>query len=145
MKLSILPFIALLTLVVPQFALAEPDATTTERIRAVYHLNELDKAAGLFRNVTNHLNAEPNTEIVIVAHGEGGRAFIDGTTDSKGRQFEGSIAALANRGVRFELCNNTIEGLKLDRDQINLSVEIVPSGVAEIAKLQHQGYVYLKP
>jgi intracellular sulfur oxidation DsrE/DsrF family protein len=53
---------------------------------------------------------------------------------------------LKNKGVDFRVCANTLKGRKLDASAVNPEATIVPSGVAEIGKLQAQeGYVYLKP
>jgi len=115
--------------------------------RVVYHVNNLNTAFGALRNVKNHVNAvgAENAEIIVVTHSSGGLALVDGTADAKGNRFEESIQALANQGVKFQLCSNTIRGLKIDKDKINLNAEVVPSGVAHVAHLQQQGYLYVKP
>lgn len=115
--------------------------------KVVYHVNDINAAAGALRNVANHLNAlgDANADIVVVTHSSGGLTLVEGSTDAKGRSFDATVQTLASRGVKFQLCSNTIEGLKIDRDKINLVAEIVPAGVAQIAKLQQEGYVYLKP
>ncbi len=124
-------------------AIADGDS----RQKVVYHINDLDRANAALRNVTNHLNAvgDENVDLVVVTHSKGGFALVDGSRDSAGNGFEAAIAALSNRGVRFQLCENTIEGMGIDRNNINLVAEVVPSGVAQVAALQHQGYVYIKP
>ena len=52
-----------------------------------------------------------------------------------------------NQGVSFNICANTLKGRKVD--PANLydfdEADIVPSGVAELAHLQAQGYTYIKP
>jgi hypothetical protein len=58
------------------------------------------------------------------------------------------IAGLKEQGVKFEVCANTLKGKKInaDRDLYDVKkTDIVPSGVAEVAKLQSQGYAYIKP
>ncbi|HEB59815.1 MAG TPA: hypothetical protein ENJ01_11370 [Gammaproteobacteria bacterium] len=115
--------------------------------RVVYHINNLQKATGALRNVKNHLNAlgDDNVEIIVVTHSSGAFAMVDGTKNKKGKPFTDTIAALANRGVKFTICANTIKGKKIDKNKINEHVEIIPSGVAEVAHLQQQGYLYVKP
>jgi len=115
--------------------------------KVVYHVNNLDTAFGALRNVKNHLNAvgDENIEVVVVTHSSGALALVDGQEDAKGNRFEESIQALANRGVKFQICANTIRGKKIDKSKINLNAEVVPSGVAHVAHLQQQGYLYVKP
>jgi hypothetical protein len=56
------------------------------------------------------------------------------------------VSGLVAKGVSFRVCNNTLKARKLDASAVNMEATIVPSGVAEIGKLQSQeGYVYLKP
>lgn len=115
--------------------------------KAVYHINDLDAANGALRNIKNHLNAvgDKNMDVVVVGHSRGATFMVDGTTDSKGNAFEAAISELADRGVKFNFCANTIRGLKIDKNGINPAAEIVPSGVAHVSHLQQQGYTYVKP
>lgn len=115
--------------------------------KVVYHVNNLQTAYGALRNVKNHLNAlgDKNVEIIVVTHSSGAFAMVDGSKDKKGHAFGDQIQKLANRGVKFTICANTIRGKKIDKNKINLNASIIPSGVAEIAHLQQQGYLYIKP
>ena len=115
--------------------------------KVVYHMNNLESGFGGLRNIKNHLNAlgDENVEIIAVMHSSGGFIVVDGKTDKKGHTFTGMINELANRGVKFNICANTIRGKKIPKDKINLHAEVVPSGVAEVAELQYKGYVYVKP
>ena len=115
--------------------------------KVVYHINNIDHAYAALRNVKNHLNAlgDENADIIVVTHSGGAFALVDGSTDAKGHTFESQIQALANRGVKFDICANTIRGKKIDKSKINLNAKIVPSGVAEIAHLEQMGYEYIKP
>jgi intracellular sulfur oxidation DsrE/DsrF family protein len=48
--------------------------------------------------------------------------------------------------VQFRVCEITLRERRLRRDQFLPLVKFVPSGVAEIARLQsREGYAYLKP
>jgi intracellular sulfur oxidation DsrE/DsrF family protein len=115
--------------------------------KVVYHMNDLNWGYRGLRNMKNHLNAlgDENLDAIMVFHSSGGFILVDGKTDKKGHAFGDQIQALANRGVKFRLCANTVRGKKIPKDKINLNAEIIPSGVAEVAELQHQGYVYVKP
>ena len=53
---------------------------------------------------------------------------------------------LKAKGVTFDVCNITLARRKIDPKKVIPEAVIVPSGVAEVSKLQsQQGYVYLKP
>ncbi len=117
------------------------------RQKVVYHINDLESASAALGNVRNHLNAvgDDRAEIVVVTHSDGAYLLVEGSQDAKGRMFDASIQQLADRGVKFQICNNTIVGKKIDTSKLNMNAEIVPSGVAQVAHLQQQGFVYVKP
>jgi len=97
------------------------------------------------RNIDNELNASPTDKIVVVTHGKGIDFLLNDAKDDKGA-FESQVAALKNRGVDFRVCNNTLMSRKLGPDAVIMEAKVVPSGVAELARLQaKEGYVYIKP
>ena len=116
-------------------------------IKAVYHVNTgVDSATAILGNVRNHLNADPSAKIAVVTHGPGIDFLLDGARDSRGREFSGTVGELAGRGVQFRVCNNTLTTRNIDPGKVVMEAKIVPSGVAEVARLQaKEGYVYLKP
>ena len=116
-------------------------------IKVVYHVNTgVDTAAGILGNVRNHLSADPSAKIMVVTHGAGIDFLLDGAKDNKGREFSGVVSDLAGKGVQFRVCNNTLTSRNIDANKVSMEAKIVPSGVAEVARLQaKEGYVYLKP
>jgi intracellular sulfur oxidation DsrE/DsrF family protein len=127
--------------------LAGAASASEQPIRTVYHLtNGLEEAQRAIGNVRNHLNADPGARIIVVANGDGILFMLDGAKDRNGNPFDATIQDLRGRGVEFRLCNNTLVQRKIDRAQVVPDVSIVPSGVAEAARLQvREGYAYLRP
>ena len=115
--------------------------------KVVYHLSEgVQQASRAIGNIRNHLAAEPKTKIVVVTHGPGVDFLLDGAENAAGSPFAGAIGDLSGRGVEFRVCNNTLVSRKIAADRVVMEAKIVPSGVAEVAKLQaREGFVYLKP
>jgi intracellular sulfur oxidation DsrE/DsrF family protein len=132
-------FVLLLGLWVSGLALAQ--------IKVVYHLSEgIPQASRAIGNIRNHLNADPTAKIVVVAHGLGIDFLLDGATNQLDQPFAGGVSDLANKGVEFRVCNNTLVSRKIAADKVVMDAKVVPSGVAEVAKLQaKEGYVYLRP
>ena len=116
-------------------------------IKVAYHVNTgVETTAAILGNVRNHLNADPTAKIVVVTHGAGIDFLLDGAKDSKGREFSGMVSDLSSKGVQFRVCNNTLTSRNIDANKVSMEAKIVPSGVAEIARLQaKEGFVYLKP
>jgi intracellular sulfur oxidation DsrE/DsrF family protein len=122
-----------------------PMAASAAEEKVVYHVNDSAVARVALNNVNNHLTAAPDAKIVVVTHGKGIDFLLNDAKDDKG-EFAPVVSALKAKGVDFRVCNNTLKSRKLDASAVNMEATVVPSGVAEIGKLQAQeGYVYLKP
>jgi uncharacterized protein len=117
------------------------------RVKAVYHLNQgLQQATDAIRNIRNHLAADPKAKITVVAHAAGIDFLLEGAMDANGNPYDALVQDLVSQGVDFRVCNFTLQTRKIDRSRVIPEASIVPSGVAEIARLQaREGYVYIKP
>ena len=115
--------------------------------KVVYHLNAgLEQATNGLRNVRNHLEVNPQAKIVVVAHAQGVDYLMKGAKDRNGNPYDVTVEQLKMQGVRFEVCEITLRNRKLTRDQFIEDATFVPSGVAEIARLQQrEGFAYLRP
>jgi len=139
MKRAFTPMLAALLLA------TAPMAASAAEEKVVYHVNDSAIARVAMNNINNHLNAAPDAKIVVVTHGKGIDFLLNDAKDEKG-EFAPVVAGLKGKGVDFRVCNNTLKSRKLDANAVIGEANVVPSGVAEIGKLQAQeGYVYLKP
>jgi uncharacterized protein len=122
-------------------------AAPGDPVKVVYHMNEgVQHAPQALRNVRNHLNADPKAKIVMVMHAAGINYLMRDAKDANGNPFEVTVQDLVSRGVEFRVCEYTLQSRNIDKRQLIEEVKYVPSGVAEVARLQAQeGYVYLKP
>ena len=122
-------------------------SANAQDIKTVYHVNTgVETASAILGNVRNHLNADPTAKITLVTHGQGIDFLLEGAKDSKGREFSGMVGELSGKGVQFRVCNNTLVTRNVDPSKVVMEAKIVPSGVAEVARLQaKEGFVYLKP
>lgn len=114
--------------------------------KVVYHINDRANASAALRNIKNHLDASPEARIVVVTHSQGIDFLLKDAQDDKGNLYQPMVEGLKARGVDFRVCNNTLTARKIDPERVIAEASIVPSGVAEIGKLQaREGFVYLKP
>jgi intracellular sulfur oxidation DsrE/DsrF family protein len=121
-------------------------ATSWAQDRVVYHFDDM-ASQGLkgLRSLRNHLDVDPSAKIVAVALAEGVDMLMEGAKAANGTEFAPLISALVARGVVFEICELTLTARNLKKDQFVLDATFTPSGVVRIAKLQGQGYAYIKP
>jgi len=114
--------------------------------KVVYHVNDSVNATAALRNIGNHLDVNPQAQITVVTHALGVDFLMDGARDKNGNPYNVAVETLVGRGVTFDVCEITLKSRKLDRKQFIPESVFVPSGVAEIAKLQARGgYAYVKP
>lgn len=125
--------------------------------RIVYHNNggtpdNKTYLAALLTSLGNHIQAlvGDGAEIEqinsftlhVVSHGAGVDLFDTVQNDDRLKQ---RFDMLQKRGVRFLVCANTLRARNLDWKTLYGVSEhdIVPSGVAELAWLQAQGFAYI--
>ena len=115
--------------------------------RVVYHFSDgLAQASNGLRNIGNHLEVNPDAKIVVVSHALGVDFMMKGAKDKNGNKYEDLVEQLVQRGVQFDVCEITLRNRKLSKDQFIEYTTYVPSGVAEITRLQQRDhYAYLKP
>ena len=121
-------------------------AALAQEDKVVYHVNDAANATAAIRNINNHLEVNPKVKIVVVTHAQGVDFLMDGKKDGNGNPYNIPVEELKARGVQFDVCEITLRNRKLDRKLFIPEVTFVPSGVAEITRLQQrEGYAYLRP
>jgi intracellular sulfur oxidation DsrE/DsrF family protein len=115
--------------------------------KVVYHFSDgLPQATNGLRNINNHLEVNPGAKIVVVSHALGVDFMMKGAKDANGNKYEDLVEQLVQRGVQFDVCEITLRNRQLTKDQFISYSTFVPSGVAEITRLQQkEGFAYLKP
>jgi len=126
---------------------ASAASVAAEAVKVVYHVNEgLEQASNALRNIRNHLTADPEARIVVVTHAGGINFLLEGAKDKNGSPYDAVIEELAGKGIEFRVCNFTLKSRNIDAKTVHPDAKIVPSGVAEVARLQAQEhFAYLKP
>jgi intracellular sulfur oxidation DsrE/DsrF family protein len=113
--------------------------------RVVVHISSSATARAALRTLNNHLNASPEAKVVVVAHNEGVDFLLRGARDESGQPFEAEVGRFSRRGVEFRVCYNTLERRRIEASEIVPGATLVPSGIAEISRLQgKEGYAYMR-
>jgi len=154
-------FLLILMAALPASVLANEDNARYGKQNVVYHINydNPKKQFGALRNIQNHINAvgAENMDIRVVLHGNGLSLLLKPEALKSVPKFKSANATdkitqrvdrLKLQGVNFKVCANTLKGRKvnLEQDLYDATTsDIVPSGVAELAHLQGQGFIYIRP
>ena len=123
---------------------AKADAATIPRV--AYHLADADKVNFVLGNIENHIAGEGGADkvhIVLVVHGPALSFFeTRKATPDIGRR----LSRLASAGVGLAACGNTMQAQKLElSDLLPGFVRVDEGGVVRLARLQAEGYAYLRP
>lgn len=115
--------------------------------KVVYHINDsAEQADNALRNIGNHLEVNPQAKIIVVTHARGVDFLFDGAKNKNGNPYNVTVEELTQRGVQFDVCEITLRNRKLAKNKFIPEATFVPSGVAEITRLQQrEGYAYLRP
>ncbi|GAA0466525.1 DsrE family protein [Halococcus dombrowskii] len=112
-------------------------------MNVVFHHTDDDSElhARVTGNIGNLLDDETiaTDDVALVSNGGGIALLIE---DSPERE---AVEDLQERGVVFKQCSNTLTDIDTTENDLIDGVELVSSGVGEIARLEAAGYVYITP
>jgi uncharacterized protein len=150
MTIRVLAAAAIGTAMAAAPALADTDRYGEQKV--VYHINYAGGESGdVYRlamtNIQNHIDAVgmDNIEVQVVLHGDG-VDLLRAAVDNQALQMD--VTSLKTQNVHFRVCDITLDRREISFEDDLFEVwddDIVPSGVAEIARLQQMGYSYIKP
>lgn len=122
-----------------------------EKEQTAYHLNqpggeEFAYYRQFLVNLRNHVEVLANGQydIRVVMHGPGLGLLRFAARANP--QIAASVDNLKLAGVRFEVCRITLSlnNIRLDELYDATEADLVPSGVVQLARLQQQGFSYIK-
>jgi len=114
--------------------------------RVAYHLSDKDKVQFVLGNIENHIKGMggPGTvRIALVANGPALTAFASRDINP---DVERRLRKVADMGLELGACGNTLDATKLTvADPADGFVRVDEGGVVRLAKLQAEGWAYLRP
>jgi len=145
MKKILILLACLLSFTVAETEFAEPKPAIDNPRQLVFALpsgeiKEINRILSTVNNVMKFYRPE-NTEIVIVAYGQGLKSLLKkGDADVRKR-----IEALMTYDVEFIACGNTMRTLHIDKKDLLDDIGFATAGIVEIIERQLQGYTYAQP
>jgi len=110
---------------------------------AVFHISTGDAYAQklVLNNAQNLQNFYGADKVVIevVSYGPGLRTLFKESTNSK------RIQRMADNGITFSACANTMRAMGRDAASLNKVAKVVPGGVVRIMELEEAGWTYIRP
>lgn len=112
-------------------------------MKVIFHIDERDKWNILISNVKNMLSYydsnKQHVDIIVLVNAH---AVIDCKNDSA------IIDALVNllaHAVTISVCQNSLDSRSITKVDLISGINVVASGVVELAQKQQEGYAYIKP
>jgi uncharacterized protein len=131
------------------FATSRANAATEpspQKLKVVYHLDDLDKVNFVVGNIQNHLNGvggPGNVTIALVVHGQALKAFH---STGANPELSKHLGQFTRDGIELAACSNTMKSQNITLgDLLPGFVAAERGGVVRLAELQSQGYLYLRP
>ncbi|SCZ49520.1 DsrE family protein [Thiohalomonas denitrificans] len=84
-----------------------------------------------------------NVKIVVVAFAEGIHVLAREPLRPVSDEIQSRVSSLAQYGVEFHACGNTLKSLEWDENDLVDFAQVVEVGAADIMELQEQGYSYI--
>lgn len=110
--------------------------------RIVFDMAGSDTAdhSAIIRQVNNVLRNAPQTKVEVVFHGKAVYALIKDKTTVKDKIDD----LVNNKHVIIAACNNSLNQLKLSKDDVIPSAVVVPVAMLELMDKQEKGWSYIK-
>ncbi len=109
----------------------------------VFHISSGDEfAQKLVLNNAQNLQrfyGPDKVQIEVVAYGPGLRTLFRENSQA------GRIKNLADSGIEFTACANTMRNMGRDTPSLHKVAKVVPGGVVRIMELQEAGWTYIRP
>lgn len=122
---------------------ANPNPHPQAKTHIVIQITQKDARSEnlVLHNVANLLKfyGPQQVETEVVAYGPGIDLLM------KKNKHSGDINKLAQQGVMFAACENTMHAMHITKAQLNPSADPVPSGAVAIIKREQEGWQYLRP
>ncbi|MFP4000495.1 MAG: DsrE family protein [Thermoplasmata archaeon] len=99
-----------------------------------------ENGTAAFSNIVNLIKdlGEENLDIELLMNGTGVKMMLEESERLR------KIDYLLKKGVKFRVCSNSLDALKISEDDLIEEAKTVPSGVGELVKRQDEGWAYVK-
>ncbi len=113
--------------------------------KVVFHMDMdntpiFELTAGNIANLLKDVGSE-NAQVSLLANGNAVKHFVK----EANIKYLPMLEELHKNGVKFYICNNSLNKHGLKKEQMFDFCEVVPAGVTKLVELQKEGCAYIKP
>ena len=109
------------------------------------HLDSITHINRAIRQVERLVDAHPETPVRLILIASAVEPALEGAMDKNGGLYSAQLEQLLAKGVGIFACETTLTSLSKRPEELTFGVDTVPSGIAELARLQLESdYAYLK-
>ena len=109
------------------------------------HLDSITHINRAIRQVERLVDAHPGTPVRLILIASAVEPALEGAMDKNGGLYSAQLEQLLAKGVGIFACETTLTSLSKRPEELTFGVDTVPSGIAELARLQLESdFAYLK-
>lgn len=106
-----------------------------EKLKVVFHVSEEERLLSAYNNIKNILKDREDTVVTLLLNGPAAKLVT----------FEEKLEELVSLHIDVKVCRNSLNGLKINEDEVLEGITVVKTGVLELVYRQQDGYAYIKP
>lgn len=112
-------------------------------MKILIHVNQPERWEIALNNVKNIITMDNTATVELALNGEV-PALVTTTRLTQNKHTD-IINSFIQNNVVITVCHHSLVNLNISPKELLDGIEVVPSGVYEIALRQHQGFGYIKP
>ena len=139
------PALTLFLITASVLGCGEAIAQSSSNQGVAVHLDSITHINRAIRQVERLVDAHPGTPVRLILIASAVEPALEGAMDKNGGLYSAQLEQLLAKGVGIFACETTLISLSKRPEELTFGVDTVPSGIAELARLQLESdYAYLK-
>lgn len=104
-------------------------------LKVILHVSDQERFINAYNNIKNIIKAEDNVVIHLLLNSNAAKLSVS----------EDKISELIVEGVTVSVCQNSLNSLNINSENLIDKVNVVAVGVLELVYKQNEGFAYIKP
>ncbi len=104
-------------------------------LKVILHVSDQERFINAYNNIKNIIKAKDNVVIHLLLNSNAAKLSVS----------EDKLSELISQGVTVSVCQNSLNSLNINSENLIDKVNVVAVGVLELVYKQNEGFAYIKP
>ena len=104
-------------------------------LKVILHVSDQERFINAYNNIKNIIKAKDNVVIHLLLNSNAAKLSVS----------EDKLSELISKGVTVSVCQNSLNSLNINSENLIDKVNVVAVGVLELVYKQNEGFAYIKP